>query len=167
MDMANLCTSEIRTMSYLLHPPLLDEMGLRSAISWYAEGFANRSGIRVALEIADTIGRLPSEIETALFRVVQQSLANIHRHSASAVAVIRINIDADAVNVEIRDEGHGISPEVLAGFHSGTRLPGVGMAGMRERIRDMGGTFEVSSSDKGTSIQVRLRLSASARSVTL
>jgi len=167
MDMAKLCTSEIRTMSYLLHPPLLDEMGLRSAISWYAEGFAERSGIRVDLEIPETFGRLPSEIETALFRVVQQSLANIHRHSGSTVALIRIDIDADAVRVEIRDEGRGISPAVLAGFHSGTRLLGVGMAGMRERIRDMGGIFEVRSSEQGSSIHVSLLRSASAHSAGL
>ena len=166
MDMAKLCTSEIRTMSYLLHPPLLDETGLRSAIVWYAEGFAERSGIRVDLEIPEPFGRLPSDIETALFRVVQQSLANIHRHSGSTVAVIRINTDADAVTLEIRDEGHGISPEVLAGFHSGTRLLGVGMAGMRERIRDMGGIFEVHSSGKGASIRVSLLLSASAESAS-
>src|ERR1700691_477460 len=164
MDMAKLCTSEIRTMSYLLHPPLLDGMGLLTAISWYAEGFAERSGIRVDLEIPETFARLPSEIETALFRVVQQSLANIHRHSGSSVALIRINVEADAVRVEIRDEGRGISPAVLAGFHSGTRLLGVGMAGMRERIRDLGGVFEVRSSVKGSSIHVSLLLSASARS---
>jgi len=167
LDMANLCTSEIRTMSYLLHPPLLDEMGLRSAIAWYAEGFAERSGIRVDLDIPEAFGRLPGEMETALFRVVQQSLANIHRHSGSPVAHIRISINADAVNVEIRDEGHGIAPEVLAGFRSGTRLLGVGMAGMRERIRDMGGAFEVRSGDNGVSIQVSLLLSASAKSASL
>jgi signal transduction histidine kinase len=164
MDMARLCTSEIRTMSYLLHPPLLDEMGLRSAVIWYAEGFAERSGIRVDLEIPETFGRLPSEIETALFRVVQQSLANVHRHSGSAVALIRFKLDGDAVGVEIRDQGHGIAPEVLSGFHSGARLYGVGMAGMRERIRDMGGIFEVRSSENGAFIQVSLRLSASAKS---
>ncbi len=164
MDMARLCTSEIRTMSYLLHPPLLDETGLHSAISWYAEGFAERSGIRVDLEIPETLGRLPSDVETALFRVVQQSLANIHRHSGSSVAMIRIHADATAVNVEIRDQGRGMSPEVLAGFHSGTQLLGVGMAGMRERIRGVGGVFDVQSSEKGVSIQVRLLLSASAKS---
>ncbi len=163
MDMAKLCTSEIRTMSYLLHPPLLDETGLRSAISWYAEGFAERSGIRVDLEIPETFDRLPSDMETALFRVVQQSLANIHRHSGSAVALIRIHSDAYMVWVEILDEGRGISPEVLAGFHSGTQLLGVGMAGMRERIRNMGGTFEVHSREKGASIQVSLPLPATAQ----
>jgi signal transduction histidine kinase len=163
MDLAKLCTSEIRTMSYLLHPPLLDETGLRSAISWYAEGFAERSGIRVDLEIPETFERLPVEMETALFRVVQQSLANVHRHSGSLVAFISIRKDADAVSVEIRDEGHGIAPEVLAGFHSGARLLGVGMAGMRERIRDMGGSFEVRSTEKGASIHVKLQLSAATK----
>ena len=159
MDMAKLCTSEIRTISYLLHPPLLDETGLRSAISWYVEGFAERSGIRVELEIPDNLGRLPSATETALFRVVQQSLANIHRHSGSPVAVICIAVDDHAVNLEIRDEGHGFPPEVLTGFLSGTHLGGVGMAGMRERIRDMGGCFEVRSSEQGASIHVSLMLS--------
>jgi signal transduction histidine kinase len=162
MDMARLCTSEIRTISYLLHPPLLDETGLRSAISWYVEGFAKRSGIRVDLRIPEDFGRLPSETETALFRIVQQSLANIHRHSGSSVAIIQIEIDDHAVSVEIRDEGRGFPPEVLAGFHSGSRLLGVGMAGMRERIRDMGGRFEVRSSEKGASIHIRLRLSPKA-----
>jgi signal transduction histidine kinase len=166
LDMAKVCTSEIRTMSYLLHPPLLDEMGLGSAIAWYAEGFAQRSGVRVDVEIPETLPRLPSEIETTLFRVVQQSLANIHRHSGSAMAMIRISIDEDSVGVEIRDEGRGISSEILAGFRSGTRLLGVGLAGMRERIRDMGGSFEIDSSEKGTSIQVALLLPASAESGT-
>jgi len=163
MDMAKLCTSEIRTISYLLHPPLLDETGLRSAISWYVEGFAERSGIRVELEIPENLGRLPSETETALFRVMQQSLANIHRHSGSPVAVIRIEVDDQAVNLEIRDEGHGFPPEVLTGFLSGTHLVGIGMAGMRERIRDMGGRFGVRSSEQGASIHVRLMLSARAQ----
>ena len=166
LDMAKVCTSEIRTMSYLLHPPLLDEMGLGSAIAWYAEGFAQRSGVRVDVEIPETLPRLPSEIETTLFRVVQQSLANIHRHSGSAMAMIRISIDEDSVGVEIRDEGRGISSELLAGFRSGTRLLGVGLAGMRERVRDMGGSFEIDSSEKGASIQVALPLSASSKSGT-
>jgi len=163
MDMAKLCTSEIRTISYLLHPPLLDEAGLRSAISWYVEGFSKRSGIRVDLQIPEDFQRLASETETALFRVVQQSLANIHRHSGSSVAIIRIEIDDHAVTVEIRDEGHGFPPEVLTGFHSGTRLLGVGMAGMRERIREMGGRFDVRSSENGASIQVSLQLSPKGR----
>jgi signal transduction histidine kinase len=163
MEVATLCVSEIRTMSYLLHPPLLDETGLKSAITWYVEGFAERSGIDVKLDIPESLGRLPVEIETALFRVVQQSLANIHRHSGSLAAFIRVDLTADAVSVEIRDEGQGIAPEVLVGFHSGSELLGVGMAGMRERIRAVGGVFEVRSSGKGASIQATLPLSARTR----
>ncbi|MEQ1472436.1 MAG: GAF domain-containing sensor histidine kinase [Candidatus Acidiferrum sp.] len=158
LTMAELCTSEIRTISYLLHPPLLDEVGLASAISWYVDGFSQRSGIQVKLDIQDDIGRLPQDVENALFRIVQQSLANIHRHSGSQVAEIKINLDAENLVAEICDEGCGIPQELLDGFHDGTRLVGVGMAGMRERIHDMGGHFEIRSSDSGTTIAVRLPL---------
>ena len=160
LTMAEHCTAEIRTISYLLHPPLLDEVGLASAISWYVEGFSQRSGIRVELEIPEAIGQLPHDLENALFRVVQQSLANIHRHSGSEVAQIRINVDAENLIAEICDEGRGIPEETLKGFHDGTRLVGVGMAGMRERIRDMGETFDIRSGEKGTTIAVRLPLPA-------
>src|SRR5450432_1755580 len=101
MSLADRCSSEIRTMSYLLHPPLLDELGLRAATSMYAEGFAQRSGIRVDLEISQNLGRLPNEIETALFRVIQQGLANIHRHSGSLVAKVRIQSDAESISAAI------------------------------------------------------------------
>ena len=160
LTMSEQCTSEIRTISYLLHPPLLDEVGLASAIYWYVDGFSQRSGIRVELQIEEGIRELPDELKNALFRVVQQSLANIHRHSGSEVAQIRINIDAESLIAEICDEGRGIPEETLKGFHDGTRLPGVGIAGMRERIRDMGGLFEVRSSAKGTTIAVRMPLPA-------
>ena len=162
LAMAELCTSEIRTISYLLHPPLLDEVGLASAISWYVEGFSQRSGIRVELDVPDDIGRLPQELENAVFRVVQQSLANIHRHSGSEVAQIRINQDAEFLLAEICDEGRGIPPELLQGFYEGTRLVGVGMAGMRERVRDMGGDFDIRSGNTGTTVSVRLPLPAHA-----
>src|SRR5580704_855830 len=158
LDMANRCTSEVRTISYLLHPPLLDEMGLVSALSWYVEGVAERSGIRVHLDAQKDLGRLPRETETVLFRVVQQSLANIHRHSGSHVAKIRMEADAESVMVEICDEGRGIEPETLKGFDAGKRLVGVGIAGMRERVRVMGGHFSIRSGKDGTSIQVRLPL---------
>jgi signal transduction histidine kinase len=163
LAMTENCVSEIRTISYLLHPPLLDEVGLASAISWYVEGFSQRSGIRVELEIQDDIGRLPQDVENALFRVVQQSLANIHRHSGSIVAQIRINMDAETLIAEICDEGRGIPQETLRGFHEGTCLAGVGMAGMRERVRDMGGLFDIRSSQNGTTVVVRLPLSVAAR----
>jgi signal transduction histidine kinase len=158
LKMTDLCTSEIRTISYLLHPPLLDEVGLASALSWYAEGFSERSGIRVELQIQDDIRRLPRDMENTLFRVVQQSLANIHRHSGSPMALIKISADAECLCAEICDEGKGIPPEMLRGFHDGSRLLGVGMAGMRERIVDMGGEFDLRSSENGTTVAVRLPL---------
>jgi signal transduction histidine kinase len=158
LKMTDLCTSEIRTISYLLHPPLLDEVGLASALSWYAEGFSERSGIRVELQIQDDIRRLPRDMENTLFRVVQQSLANIHRHSGSPMALIKINADAENLCAEICDEGKGIPAEMLRGFHDGSRLLGVGMAGMRERIVDMGGDFDLRSSENGTTVAVRLPL---------
>jgi signal transduction histidine kinase len=158
LDLANLCTAEIRTISYLLHPPLLDEMGLASALGWYVEGFSERSGIRVDLDYPKDFGRLPREIETVLFRVVQQGLANIHRHSGSQVARIRLEADAENVRVEICDEGRGIDPEILKGMDAGRRLMGVGIAGMRERVRVMGGRFSIRSGTEGTTIDVTLPL---------
>jgi len=152
------CTSEIRTMSYLLHPPLLDELGLRSAIAMYVEGFAERSGIRVELDIPDDFGRLSSDMETAVFRVIQQSLANVHRHSGSLVAYLRIIKDGEFVTIEISDRGCGIKPEILHGFHSSTKLAGVGIAGMRERIESMNGDFDIRSGEGGTTIEIRLPL---------
>jgi two-component system NarL family sensor kinase len=122
------------------------------------EGFSERSGIRVELDVPRSLGRLPRETETVLFRVVQQSLANIHRHSGSHVAKIRMEADAESVMVEICDEGRGIEPETLKGFDAGKRLVGVGIAGMRERVRVMGGHFSIRSGKDGTSIQVRLPL---------
>jgi signal transduction histidine kinase len=158
LEIAERCTSEIRTISYLLHPPLLDEMGLASALSWYVDGLAERSGIRMELDIPEDLGRLPSDTETALFRVVQQGLANIHRHSGSLVARICVRIEAENVTVKICDEGRGIQPEVLSGFLAGTQLVGVGMAGMRERITSIGGQFEIRSGDNGTTIEATLPL---------
>ena len=156
IELASLCTSEIRTVSYLLHPPLLDEMGLASAISWFIEGSLERSGIQVEVDIPRDLPRLDRDTETALFRVVQQGLGNIHRHSGSTTAKIRIESDAEFVMVEVSDRGRGILPDVLQGFKSGTRLAGIGIAGMRERITSMGGKFEIQASDQGTIVSVSL-----------
>jgi two-component system NarL family sensor kinase len=166
MSLADRCSSEIRTMSYLLHPPLLDELGLRAATSMYAEGFAQRSGIRVDLDISQNLGRLPSDIETALFRVIQQGLANVHRHSGSQVAKVRIKSDAGSVTASIWDEGCGIPAETLRGFHSGTKLAGVGVAGMRERIKSMGGQFDITSNGGGTKIEVCVPLHARSKTAS-
>lgn len=165
-DLAERCSTEIRTMSYLLHPPMLDELGLRSALSIFVEGFVNRSAIRVDLDVPDDLGRLPSVIETALFRVVQQSLMNIHRHSGSPVARIAVKPRVENVMVEISDEGSGIPTDILQGFHSDRRLAGVGIYGMRERIKDLGGQFNVRSSPVGTTIEVSLPLQARINTVS-
>lgn len=156
IQMVNRCTTEIRTISYLLHPPLLDEMGLASALALYSEGFAKRSGIRVELDILKDLARLPTDTETAMFRIVQQSLANIYRHSGSPVARITIRQDAEQATMRICDEGCGMAPGVLKDFDSGTRLVGVGIAGMRERARALKGSFHISSSRDGTTIEVTL-----------
>ncbi|MGC1188674.1 MAG: sensor histidine kinase [Candidatus Acidiferrales bacterium] len=156
IEMANLCTTEIRTISYLLHPPLLDEMGLASALALYAEGFAERSGIDVQLNISDNLGRFPTDTEIAMFRIVQQGLANIHRHSRSRVAKIDIMQDAEKIILRIDDEGVGIAPALLREINSGTRLVGVGIAGMRERARVVNGHFHISSGLCGTTIEVSL-----------
>ena len=160
------CNSEIRTLSYLLHPPLLDELGLRSALSWYLEGFSERSGIKVECEIPDDLPRMTANTETVIFRVVQQSLVNIHRHSGSHVARIRIDCDVERVSLEISDEGKGMSPDTLAGINAGTGLVGVGMAGMRERVIGMGGKFEVQSLNDGTTIQISLPVTRSSSVAT-
>jgi signal transduction histidine kinase len=158
-ELADRCLSEIRTISYLLHPPLLDELGLKSAILLYVEGFTKRSEIRVDLQLPEIIDRLPSEVETALFRVVQQSLSNIHRHSGSSSASISLNLMPNGVEVKIVDRGCGIPPNTLAAFNTGEALLGVGVAGMRERIRNMGGRFLVESGETGTIVQAALPVS--------
>src|SRR5205807_1575901 len=122
------------TMSHLLHPPLLDEVGLSSALHWYIDGFAERSKIKVDLELPEDLGRLPSELETAIFRVVQECLTNVHRHSKSQVAMVRIlRTSFDVVRLEVQDKGVGIPLEKRPSLAAGG-TPGVGIRGMRERI---------------------------------
>jgi signal transduction histidine kinase len=138
----------VRTLSYLLHPPLLDQAGLVAAVQWYVEGFVKRSDIPVELFV-DDIGRLDSELETALFRIVQEGLTNIHRHSGGSNASIRLQSNDGHVVLVIRDDGHGIAS-------TSTRSPdgidtlGVGIPGMRQRLLQLGGTLDVVSSDEGT-----------------
>lgn len=150
-------SSEVRTISHLLHPPLLDEAGLCSALRWYVDGFAQRSGIKVDLDLPEDFGRLPSEMETAIFRVVQESLTNIHRHSGSAVAKIQLQHRADQVVVEVADKGKGIPKDKLEEMSS-SGTPGVGIRGMRERLRQLGGTLDIDSEKSGTVVAVRLPL---------
>jgi signal transduction histidine kinase len=150
------CTSEIRTLSYLLHPPLLDEFGLLSALTHFAEGFSRRSGIRIELDIPQDLGRFNTEVETAMFRVVQQSVANIHRHSGAFAAEIQIEADAEQVCVQVRDHGRGITPDIIARINSSNHIVGIGIAGMRERINGLGGHFHVRSGKDGTIVEVSL-----------
>jgi len=135
---------QIRTISYLLHPPLLDEVGLASALEWYVEGFAERSKIKVSLDLPPDFGRLSPEMETAIFRIVQECLTNVHRHSGSPTVAIRIANVANQLRVEVQDAGKGIPPEKQSEMISAGRT-GVGMSGMRERLRQFGGELEVNS----------------------
>jgi len=148
-------SSEVRTISHLLHPPLLDEAGLSSALRWYVDGFGQRSGIVVDLDLPQDLERLPSELETAIFRVVQECLTNIHRHSESAVAKIRLRHRDNQILVDVQDEGKGIPPEKKEQMAS-SGTPGVGIRGMRERIRQLGGTLEIHSDGSGTLVAARL-----------
>src|ERR1700722_11671188 len=156
-------SADIRTISHLLHPPLLDEAGLSSALRWYIEGFAERSKIKGDLKVADDLGRLPRDLETAIFRVVQECLTNIHRHSESSVARVRVASSGGDVRVEVEDEGKGILAEKLGELIS-AGLPGVGVRGMRERLRQLGGSLEIKSAgaDKGTVVVARLPVVAPA-----
>jgi PAS domain S-box-containing protein len=147
---------EIRTMSYLLHPPLLDEVGLESAIRWYVDGFSERSNIKVDLELPQGSDRLPRELELVLFRVVQESLTNVHRHSGSSTASIGLTRSENHLQIQIADRGKGIAVERHHKL-SAARL-GVGVRGMEERLRQFGGTLQIESSNLGTTVTARLPL---------
>jgi PAS domain S-box-containing protein len=148
---------EIRTISHLLHPPLLDVAGLASALRWYVDGFSERSHIKVDLEIPKDFGRLPDEMEIAIFRIVQECLTNIHRHSASPTATIRLIQEGDRLTIQVQDHGKGIPLEKQrALIESG--LGGVGFAGMRERLRQLGGTLEIRSEGRGTLVGATLKV---------
>jgi PAS domain S-box-containing protein len=153
-------TKEIRTTSYLLHPPTLDEIGISSALSWYVQGLAERGSLQIDLKVPENFGRLPSEMELVIFRLVQESLTNIHRHSGSKTAQIRIEREGDNVKVEVEDQGSGMSPERLAEIQSqGT---GVGIRGMRERVRHFHGDLVIESNSSGTKVCATLPLKTPA-----
>jgi signal transduction histidine kinase len=151
--------AETRTISHLLHPPLLDEAGLSSAAKWYLEGFAQRSGIAVDLDLPDDLNSLPKPIALGLFRILQESLTNIHRHSESTKAEIRVKLSANQVSLEVRDFGKGMSPIMLRTFQTQGANSGVGLAGMRERMRELGGQLTIKPCTPGTLISVTIPLS--------
>jgi two-component system, NarL family, sensor kinase len=150
-------SNELRTTSYLLHPPLLDEMGLGAGLRWYIEGFKERSKIEVRLNIAENL-RLPADLEMMIFRVVQECLTNIHRHSGSATAAISLSNSGQKLTLQIRDEGKGIAPDKLTG------VAGVGLSGMRERVKGFGGELEILSDGQGTLVRAVIPLGAPAGS---
>jgi PAS domain S-box-containing protein len=151
LGLINDLSSQVRTIAHLLHPPLLDEVGLASGLRLFLEGFAERSKIKVNLEIPNGFERLPQELETAIFRVVQESLTNIHRHSGSRVAAIHVARAGNEVKVEVRDQGKGM-PAGPNGASRAHRRMGVGIQGMHERITQLGGRFEIHSGKKGTTV---------------
>ncbi|HEY6467092.1 MAG TPA: histidine kinase [Candidatus Acidoferrales bacterium] len=153
------CMTETRTISYLLHPPLIDELGFRAAARWFVEGFSERSGIKVNLEFSNESQRLPRSIELPLFRILQASLSNVHRHAHSPSVDVRFIIDATEATLEVKDYGKGIEPDVLTRLnHNGTGT-GIGLAGMRERLRELGGRLQVESGANGTLIRAMIPVS--------
>jgi signal transduction histidine kinase len=158
---------EIRVISHLLHPPLLDVAGLASALRWYVDGFSERSKIKVDLDIPDEFRRLSDEMEIAIFRMIQECLTNIHRHSGGAAAAIRVHEEDRRVLVEVQDTGKGIPLEKQLELSSSGRT-GVGFRGMRERLRQLGGTLEIRSDGRGTVVIATLPLveSKAARSAS-
>jgi signal transduction histidine kinase len=153
---------QIRTISHLLHPPLLDEIGLQSALRWFVEGFAERSKIQVSLEMPGDFARLSPEMETAIFRIVQECLTNVHRHSGSSTAVVRIANTTGQLRVEVQDNGKGVPPEKQSQIRSPGKT-GVGMRGMRERLRQFGGQLEVNSAPGLTLVVATLPISHQPR----
>ena len=162
LALADSSVREIRTMSYLLHPPLLDELGLASALRAYSEGYSERTGIRLDLDFPPQMPRLPEAIEIALFRIVQEGLINIHRHSGSPIAILRLKHEPGQVELELADRGRGLSPGTLEWDMPSASRIGVGIAGMRERARQLGGHLTIASGETGTTLRVVLPASAGA-----
>jgi two-component system NarL family sensor kinase len=157
--LADQVISEIRTLSYLLHPPMLDETGLGSAVDWYVRGFSERSKINVELRVDPELPRFPTDVETAIFRIVQESLVNIHRHSGSRTAFISLSASSAEAVLLVRDEGCGIPAEILKSMDDGGANIGVGIGGMRERARQLGGSISIRRAEPGTLVQVKLPVS--------
>ncbi len=146
-------STELRALSYLIYPSLLDEAGLASALRWHADGFRQRTGIKVALEISSHFKRLPRPLEVVLFRAVQECLENIHEHSGSPTVRIRVIQDSGRIMAKVSDRGKGIAPNTLSKICS-ARAPGIGLRGLRERIQDFGGSVEIASRKRGTNVTI-------------
>ena len=162
VGMVKKCESEIRTLSYLLHPPLLDELGLASTARWFVDGFAARSGVHVNLETSPALARLDQVIELTLFRILQECLTNIHRHSGSQTATIRIESNAQEVSLVVSDQGKGIAQRKLGFWSASTPREGVGINGMRERLKELGGKLDIRSTKQGTTVKAIIPLTAAS-----
>ena len=161
-EMVHQLGKEIRTVSYLSHPPLLDEAGISGAIRWYAQGLTERSGLNIRFDIPGNFGRLPDDVEVTIFRIVQECLTNIHRHSGAKTATIRLSRSFENVFLEIKDDGTGISGKKLSEIRTGRS--GVGITGMRERVSHLRGNFDIQSNGSGTSITVTVPVAIHAAS---
>jgi signal transduction histidine kinase len=150
--------SQTRTLSYLFHPPLLDEVGFSSAAKWLIDGYAQRTGVVVSADLSRPKERLPQGLELTLYRVLQESLNNIHRHSRSAKAEVRVHTDPEWVTLSVRDFGRGIPSDALAAFRANAPQGGVGLTGMKERLREQGGDLAIRSDGTGTEIIARIPL---------
>jgi PAS domain S-box-containing protein len=150
------CLTETRTISYLLHPPLLDEAGFGSAARWYVDGFSQRSGIKVNLSLPPKLDRMHKDVEVALFRAVQEGLTNVHRHSGCSVVDVSLSVNMKQLRLQIKDDGRGIPPKRLRSLIEGAAESGVGLAGMRERVRELGGSLEIRSDRGGTRVVISI-----------
>jgi len=157
-EIVDQCLAETRTISHLLHPPLLDEAGIGSAVRWYVDGFAQRSGIKVTLDLSPELGRLHKDVEITLFRAVQEALTNVHRHSGASAVDICLGLGGRKIRLQIQDNGCGIPKGRLNGLTDGDAGAGVGIAGMRERARELGGSLEIQSDRTGTKVIVTIPL---------
>lgn len=163
VDLVEQSIKEIRTMSYLLYPPMLEEAGLETAIPWYLDGFGKRSGIQTTFNISVDFGRLSRQIELAIFRVLQESLTNVHRHSGSPTADVRLFLKDGAAQLEVRDKGQGIPDRVLQSLQGAPGPLGVGLRGMRERVGHLGGELRVDTGAHGTNLVVTIPLAKPVR----
>jgi PAS domain S-box-containing protein len=163
LELVEQSATQVRTMSYLLHPPGLDDFGVGPALRWYADGFSSRSGIKVGVNISTDVERFERNIELAIFRIVQEALTNIIRHSGSKTAEISLRQRESEIELEIADHGHGMQPDLLQRMSSGKTVPGIGIAGIRERVRQLGGVFGIHSGSDGVRLIATLPVKSSAR----
>jgi PAS domain S-box-containing protein len=165
-ELLDKCICEIRTLSHLLHPPMMDESGFASAAQWYVNSFGQRSGINIRLSIPENLDRLPQNMELALFRVLQEALTNVYRHAEAGEVDVILLHDAEQLILEVMDDGKGIDPKRLGRFNQTGTGMGIGLTGIRERIRELGGTLDLISNGKGTSLRVSVPVPASCASLS-